>query len=159
MGKTTHRAVKAIETFFPETRTRPVSVPKPVPDVMERLRIRKEEIALEKMREEWAALKYRMMSAQDEQERESDLEVGENENVEKEEEEEEVEARFYTQLELANSTDTKRGLLNWVMQMEYAGQTFFDGYVFLLLLLTPLDFSRGLIALVYTSLQDLIRRA
>jgi hypothetical protein len=111
---------------------------------MERLRVRKEEIASEKMRDEWAALKYRMMNAQDqdEQEKERVLEVGENGNEdsyeEKEEKEEEVEGRFYTQLELANSTDAKRGLLNWVMQMEYAGQTFFDGYVFLLLLLVPL---------------------
>jgi hypothetical protein len=45
----------------------------------------------------------------------------------------EVEKRFYSQLELSEREASKRGLLNWVMQMEYAGKTFFDGYVFPLL--------------------------
>jgi hypothetical protein len=35
--------------------------------------------------------------------------------------------KMYTQLELVNVTEEKRGLMNWVMQMEHSGQTFFDG--------------------------------
>jgi hypothetical protein len=35
--------------------------------------------------------------------------------------------KMYTQLELVNVTEEKRGLMNWVMQMGYSGQTFFDG--------------------------------
>jgi hypothetical protein len=43
--------------------------------------------------------------------------------------------RMFTQLELVNVTEEKRGLMNWVMQMEYSGQTFFDGYVLFSVLL------------------------
>jgi len=58
--------------------------------------------------------------------------VEEEEVVEEDEEQgsEEVKKRFYSQLELSDKEASKRGLLNWVMQMEYAGTTFFDGYVF-----------------------------
>jgi len=55
--------------------------------------------------------------------------VEEEEVVEDEQGSGEVEKRFYSQLELSDMEASKRGLLNWVMQMEYAGQTFFDGYV------------------------------
>jgi len=54
----------------------------------------------------------------------------EKEEVEDDEEASgEIEDRFYSQLELSDVEASKRGLLNWVMQMEYAGKTFFDGYV------------------------------
>lgn len=56
--------------------------------------------------------------------------VEEEEVVEDEQGSGEVEKRFYSQLELSEMEASKRKLLNWVMQMEYAGQTFFDGYVF-----------------------------
>jgi hypothetical protein len=50
--------------------------------------------------------------------------------VEHDQEEEERE-RVFTQLELSvhGVSEEKRGLMNWVMQMEYSGETFFDGYV------------------------------
>jgi len=113
--------------------------------------MKKAELAAERARKEWAKLTARAREASKErdeevivkQEEESvdnvedevvvEREEGENnELVEKEEIEEgrgEVEERFYSQLELSDVGAGKRGLLNWVMQMEYAGKTFFDGYV------------------------------
>jgi len=108
------------------------------------------ELAAERAREEWAKLTARAREASKEREevfveREEEsvdnvedevvVEQDEGENdelVEKEEIEEgsgEVEDRFYSQLEVSDMEAGKRGLLNWVMQMEYAGKTFFDGYV------------------------------
>jgi hypothetical protein len=164
VGLTVHKSLKAMETFFPETRTR--LPPRPVTsDLVELMRIRKAEMAAERAREEWAKLTARAREASKEKEK-KDEEVPvkrEEENVEnvkdeqvveqddgkeevlveqvnkeevdvmKEMEEEEgtgeAEKRFYSQLELSDMEASKRGLLNWVMQMEYAGKTFFDGYV------------------------------
>lgn len=104
----------------------------------------KEEVAMEKAREEWAALTKRFMGASAEKVKSEDIitqDLGEEkkredvadekEVVESDEREEEMEDRFYSQIELSEMKDSesKRGLLNWVMQMEYTGQTFFDGYV------------------------------
>jgi hypothetical protein len=164
VGLTVHKSLKAMETFFPETR-RPLP-PRPVTsDLVQLLRIRKEEIAAERAREEWARLTAQargfskekekrdeeaqvereedsVKNAEDEivvqQDDEKEEELFEQEDktevdVMKEMEEEEgtgeVEKRFYSQLELSDMEASKRGLLNWVMQMEYAGKTFFDGYV------------------------------
>jgi len=119
-------------------------------------------MAAERAREEWAKLTARAREASKErdevivkQEEESvdnvehevvvEQEEGENDElVEKEEIEEgtgEVEERFYSQLELTDMEASKRGLLNWVMQMEYAGKTFFDGYVFLSFFPSSLSFA------------------
>jgi len=65
-----------------------------------------------------------------EKEEEEEMVVKEEEVVEEDQGSGEVEKRFYSQLELSEMEASKRGLLSWVMQMEYAGQTFFDGYVF-----------------------------
>ena len=140
-----------METFFPETR-RPLP-PRPVTsNLVELMRMKKAELAAERAREEWAKLTAKAREASQErdeeviveQEEESvgnvedevvvERDEGENDElVEKEEIEDgrgEVEERFYSQLELTDMEASKRGLLNWVMQMEYAGKTFFDGYVF-----------------------------
>jgi len=167
VGLIVHKSLKAMETFFPETRT-PLP-PRPVTsNLVELMRIRKAEIAAERAREEWAKMTARARELSKEKEK-SDEEVlvkREEESVEnvedqevvqqdekvvqednkedvdvkreteKEEVEEEgegtgeVEERFYSQLELSDMEVSKRGLLNWVMQMEYAGKTFFEGYVF-----------------------------
>ena len=58
VGLTVHKSLKAMETFFPETRT-PLP-PRPVTsDLVELMRIRKAEIAAERAREEWARLTAR----------------------------------------------------------------------------------------------------
>lgn len=148
VGITTNKAIRAMETFFPETRPPPVRVPPPS-DLLGMMRKVKEEIAMDQAREEWAALTKRFMSQAMEEVKSEDIlkqDRGEEEHkegkvvdeevlVESDEREEEVEARFYSQIELSEMKDSKskRGLLNWVMQMEYAGQTFFDGYVFSIL--------------------------
>ena len=163
VGLIVHKSLKAMETFFPETRT-PLP-PRPVTsNLVELMRIRKAEIAAERAREEWAKMTARARESSKEKEKRDEEvvvdreeesvenvedqevvqqaeevvqeEVGvkrETEKKEVEEEEEvsgEMEERFYSQLELFDMEASKRGLLNWVMQMEYAGKTFFDGYVF-----------------------------
>jgi hypothetical protein len=162
---TVHKSLKAMETFFPETR-RPLP-PRPVTsDLVELMRIRKAEIAAERAREEWARLTAQARGfsrekekrdgevvvereeesvedvkdevvVQQDDEKEEELVQQEDKregDVMKEMEEEEgtgeVEKRFYSQIELSDMEASKRGSLNWVMQMEYAGKTFFDGYVF-----------------------------
>jgi hypothetical protein len=159
VGLTVHKSLKAMETFFPETR-RPLPARPVTSDLVQLMRIRKAEMAAERAREEWAKLTARAREASKEKEKRdeqvpvereeesADNAVGEEvvqqedeknekfvegedkqEVMEEEEGTGEVEQRFYSQLELSDMEASKRGLLNWVMQMEYAGKTFFDGYV------------------------------
>jgi hypothetical protein len=37
------------------------------------------------------------------------------------------EEKMYSQTELIGVSKEKRGLLNWIKQMDYSGPTFFDG--------------------------------
>lgn len=165
VGLTVHKSLKAMETFFPETRTRLPARPV-TSNLVELMRIRKAEIAAERAREEWARLTAQarglskekekrdeeviverkeesVENVMDEQvveqddgkeeepfEQEDRKEVDVMKEMEEEEGTGEVEKRFYSQLELSDMEVSKRGLLNWVMQMEYAGKSFFDGYVF-----------------------------
>jgi hypothetical protein len=160
VGLTTHKSLKAMETFFPETRPPP---PKPASNLEEMVRKKRDEIIFRKAREEWVRLTALYGVNRDEKDEEVTVEREEEsvedtedqELVEQEDEDEvdirqemeeeevreeeketgevEVENRFYSQLEFSDMEASKRGLLNWVMQMEYAGQTFFDRYVFCLL--------------------------
>jgi len=150
----THKeTLKAMETFFPETRP-PIRAKPATTNAVELMRKRQMERAAQRDREEWAKLtaKFRgaskekangggeLVANREEEEEESiqqdyeevkEVVVVEEEDVVGEEQGSgEVEKRFYSQLELSEMEASKRKLLNWVMQMEYAGQTFFDGYVF-----------------------------
>jgi hypothetical protein len=149
-----HQTLKAMETFYPElSRSHPPSQPygfsaqpsNALDVFLGEMKRKKADDAAEKMREEWAKLtaKFLGRSNKDVTEAEED----EDDQVVQDEKEEEankmeavggVEKRFYSQIEVADMEASKRGLLNWVMQMDYSGQTFFDGYVFLFpLLLAP----------------------
>jgi hypothetical protein len=146
VGLTTHKSLKAMETFFPETRPPP---PRPASS----LRKKRDEIISRKARAEWVRLKALHGFNKEEVENEEVIVEREEESVEdiedqvveqedgevvgvmeeevraeaEERESGEVEDRFYSQLELTDMEASKRGLLNWVMQMDFSGQTFFDG--------------------------------
>jgi len=92
---------------------------------------RDEEVIVKQEEESVDNVEHEIVVERDEGENNEFVEKGEKEEVEGiEEARGEVEERFYSQLELSDMEGSKRGLLNWVMQMEYAGKTFFDGYVF-----------------------------
>jgi len=129
VARLTHPAYEAMATFFPDSSgTEDKGAIKPEP-----VRVRTEKEMEEEIKERLEVLTRLEMNIEMnmEMEREEsivgDIEIGievtESEGGEKEEK------RMYTQLEIVNVTEEKRGLMNWVMQMEYAGQTFFDGYV------------------------------
>jgi hypothetical protein len=96
---------------------------------------RDEEVIVERKEESVENIMDEQVVEQDDEkeeelfEQEDKKEVEVMEEMEEEEGTGEVEERFYSQIELSDMEASKRGLLNWVMQMEYAGKTFFDGYV------------------------------
>ena len=127
VARLTHPAYEAMATFFPESS----GTEEQGAVEVEPVRVKSEKEVEEEVKKRLEDLKRLEMNMKMEMERknsivediEIDTEVKENDVEDKEEK------RMYTQLELVNVTEEKRGLMNWVMQMEYAGQTFFDGYV------------------------------
>ena len=111
---------------------------------------KEKKVAARKAREDWealtATLKEQMLVTENtenapeeiQNENNTEIEIYEVQGVETKEREEKQEEMkrndwvkeiLYTQLEVTHMESSKRGLLNWAMQMDYAGQTFFDGYV------------------------------
>jgi hypothetical protein len=160
VGLTVHKSLKAMETLFPETRTPlpPRPVTSDLVELMRirkaeigaerareewaKLTTRAREFSKEQeKRDEQVPVKREEESVENVKDEEV-VEEGDEKNeqfvegedkqevVEEEEGTGQVKKRFYSQLELSDMEASKRGLLNWVMQMEYAGKTFFDGYVF-----------------------------
>jgi len=117
---------------------------------MKEMRKRKEKkVAARKARDDWealtASLREQMLVTENtenvegkqNEENSTEIEIHEIQGVETKERENQEEMKrndwvkeiLYTQLEVTHMESSKRGLLIWAMQMEYAGQTFFDGYV------------------------------
>jgi len=90
---------------------------------------RDQEVSVKREEESVENVKDQEVVQRDDKENEKLVEQEDKQEVlEVEEGKGEVEERVYSQLELSDMEASKRGLLNWVMQMEYAGKTFFDGY-------------------------------
>lgn len=129
VARLAHPAYEAMATFFPESYGSEDKMPvEPEP-----VRVKTEKEMEEEVKKRLEDLKRLEMNMEIEKEMKREKSIVKDIEIDTEVKESDVEdkeeKRRYTQLELVNVTEEKRGLMNWVMQMEYAGQTFFDGYV------------------------------
>jgi len=129
VARLAHPAYEAMATFFPDSsgteelgavEVEPVRV-KTEKEIEEEVKRRLEDLERLEMNME--------MEKEMKRERSIVEDIGFDIQVKEYGEEDKEEGKMYTQLTLVNVTEEKRGLMNWVLQMEYAGQTFFDGYV------------------------------
>jgi len=151
VGVTTNPALEELETFYHDLHPQPTPPPYyTVPSMKEMRKKKEKKVAARKAREDWealtASLREQMLVTENtenapeeiQNENKTEIEIYEVQGVETKEREEKQEEMkkndwvkeiLYTQLEVTHMESSKRGLLIWAMQMEYAGQTFFDGYV------------------------------
>lgn len=124
VARLTHPAMEAMGTFFPvpKEKEKGEEIVKARGGRVKRKGTRLVEVEVEKVVQQGERVG---MSVVEDGKVEVEFQVNNSEMVTDHERGEKE--KMYTQLELVNVTEEKRGLMNWVMQMEYSGQTFFDG--------------------------------